>query len=349
MSLRRSREFDESNVGPSSRKVRFNDNVRNRSDSDDEEDLERRKKRHGEVNLDGYGSQDSLDEESDDDKSEKDNEEEEDDMFAEAKPEKKETEQFIGQELDSREGFEHSEGIQIEAFNMKGDMELGNFDENDNFVWKQKDENSHHDSWMNGISRQEMEKAKKAQEKKERKSMEQAQKSDKKSSFQKSSDIKLELIKLMKPGETILSVLSRLKVKKPKFNTSKKSKAAESESSEDIEEKKKTIEKITELTEKLIDKGELDIYSARFEDLARTLKNERVLSATWKHGDPTDKQSQTLYEYKWKEVDEVYGPYSYHDMVQWNQQGYFEAGILIRQFESGDSFKAPEDEFFKNQ
>ncbi|KAK9720783.1 hypothetical protein K7432_003915 [Basidiobolus ranarum] len=332
------------------------------------EALEQPRRRRGAVNLDGYGSEAAS--------SESEGEEAapvEEDMFAE--PEPKPTQQLNmndieGQIFDSNtELNENGEPI-LEAFNMKEELEEGSFDSQGNYVRNKKDPNAFHDSWLEGVTKTDMEKAKKAQEKQDAIRRAQENKEHRELGQWTSEEMKKEILNLMKPGETVLNTLSRLnggRKKNPRIQQRKnKRKAdelnAESESPAQVaeeEKKKKAIERMTDLCDRMMAAGDFNIYEQTYEQIVRSLRLEDKIPDDWVPGTQllppfseipevdmsddvaTDVASNDLWEYKWVGVennDETYGPYPTSDMKSWKQQGFFYGGsIVVRRVNQADS------------
>ena len=94
----------------------------------------------------------------------------------------------------------------LDAFNMKGEMEEGRFDASGNFIRNATDADAVHDSWLEGVSRKEMKKAKEAHEKREEEMRRKARAEDE----LLTSDMLSTLITGMETGETVLEALARL-------------------------------------------------------------------------------------------------------------------------------------------
>ena len=59
-------------------------------------------------------------------------------------------------------GGKKSHAPKLDAFNMKNEQEEGRFDAQGNFVRKAADPDAVHDSWLEGVSKKDMKKAKEA-------------------------------------------------------------------------------------------------------------------------------------------------------------------------------------------
>lgn len=94
----------------------------------------------------------------------------------------------------------------LDAFNMRSEMEEGRFDATGNFIRNAADLDAVHDSWLDGVSRKEMKRAKEAHEKREEEIRRKARAADE----ILTSDMLSTLIFGMETGETILEALARL-------------------------------------------------------------------------------------------------------------------------------------------
>ncbi|KAF9913411.1 hypothetical protein BX616_010072 [Lobosporangium transversale] len=382
---------------------------------DDSDLLETRKTRRGGVTVVEYGSGgESSDDEAMDLKKKKTPvdeiftaeggeaitvEEEEEDMFADPdeierrKIEKKrkaalsgkgkskafDRSEIEGEDLDlnvlDENEFDSEGNPKIEALNMKAELEEGEIDENGNFVRKL-DPERFHDVWLEGVSRNEIEAARVAHERK----LKQAQTEEKEEAAKAMSkeDIYLELVNILRPSETVIEALQRLGGGKkagskgaknhPKKKGWQKNKAMDEDVPEtsvvspDVEgdKRKKLIEKLTDLSDRMMAMGHFDIYEETYEQIVRLLRKVDIIADDWEVGTPVLKpgeQAQAMleddplfastvsWEYKWanpsedQDADEIFGPFSGAEMKSWNDQGFFSQGILARRV--GDSTFEP--------
>ncbi|KAG9306189.1 hypothetical protein G9A89_016093 [Geosiphon pyriformis] len=329
------------NKDTSSKRVRFNQisvsqNIITTNLGDDqdevefnhEDSLEPAKVRRGAVKLEGYGS-DETDTSEDDGGArfqrrkglsgkKKDVEE---DMFASddddpgeksldgkhTKKGKSKTrylgmEDIHGQEFGSFDYDSESSETPLEAFNMKAEMEEGKFDEAGNYIRNKKDPNEFHDNWLQGVSRDDIKKARIAQEKQEKeKKLKEAQQHAEEPMDRVS--IWKELLTIMQPGENILEALQRLgggsasksKDKRGK-RVYKKKIVKQSENQDQViitiisdeedpqeSQRKRVIERLTELSDRLLSlsSGQLNVYEDTWEQILRNLKKERAVSDDW--------------------------------------------------------------------
>ncbi|KAJ3024080.1 hypothetical protein HKX48_007261 [Thoreauomyces humboldtii] len=184
-------------------------------DVDDSEDLELMKGRRGAVKMEGYDS------ESDSSGAEEDGAEvveEEGDMFADEAEAPlpaatgstnggKKEDKFL--RLESIEGQvwrddaeDFAGEVKLTPFNMEEEMEEGDFDESGHYIRK-RDEHLIHDSWLQGVTKNDMEKARAAHAKQEELANESEAEID---GVRDPNHIWLKAIHLMKPGESIPKV-----------------------------------------------------------------------------------------------------------------------------------------------
>ncbi|KAG5440506.1 hypothetical protein PCK2_000440 [Pneumocystis canis] len=229
----------------------------------------------------------------------------------------------------------------IEAFNMKTDFEEGKFDEDGNYIRNAPDVNAKHDIWLKGIKRSDIVKAKKAMEKKEQ---------EERLRLQTEKQWTLEglyesLLELLEVGETVIEALQRLGggLNRTRRWTTKHRKHVQvdinNEQSEEIQKRNKDIEQITELADRLMQRGYSEIYDLTREAIAREYQKET--GKVWKH--PHKEDEEPKYEYRWEGKDEIYGPYERYQIKSWYDQGFFtEQRIEIRK--KGDQiFQTLED------
>ena len=113
-------------------------------------------------------------------------------------------------------GSKKKHAPKLDAFNMKQENEEGRFDDQGNYIRKANDPDAVHDTWLEGLSKKDMKKAKEAEEKREEERRKRAIADDQ----VLTSDILATLITRLERGETVLEALARLgtgkKKEKPK-------------------------------------------------------------------------------------------------------------------------------------
>ncbi|KAI8149198.1 hypothetical protein BJV82DRAFT_505506 [Fennellomyces sp. T-0311] len=316
--------------GSSSKRVRFKSQRRRDSTSppadiefDHEDALEPVKKRRGQVNTEelsddeevggGVYSSGSDDDESDGEEKGKGKATAQDDddfdMFgdAPAEPQQKKSKgkrrldlsEIEGQELDSRdvdsEDEDGNKEPKLTAFNMRQEMEEGSFDQQGNYHVNKADPQAIHDRWLEGVSRKDMARAKDAQIKREQ--AEAVKEAERQANVpQTKTDVYRELVKYLKPGETVGQAIGKLSsnastAKVPKWkqklmekkNRNKKQTAPVSEADE--AERQRKVERLTELADQMMALGHFGVYDDSFEEMVVDLRRAGVVPPNWMPGD----------------------------------------------------------------
>lgn len=170
----------------------------------------------------------------------------------------------------------------LDAFNMKNEQEEGRFDAQGNFVRKAADPDAVHDSWLEGVSKKDMKKAKEAADKRDEETRQKRKEDD----AILTSDVLKTLIPYLERGETVLEALARLgrgkEKKKPKWQNKNKRKADDAmdvdheRPPEDAAEtrRREAVEAITGAADQLFTRGQTEIYDAEREVLMRQYSRE---------------------------------------------------------------------------
>lgn len=235
-------------------------------------------------------------------------------------------------------------GFRIEGFNMKSEMESGQFDEDGNYIRNKRDQFSQNDRWLEGnYSRKSIKEAQEAQRRREQAEMEREKKED--LEFPTVEHAMKQLAECLLPGETVLDALQRLGAA---------SKRAKEQRENAHDTSVAEFEKLTHVTGVLMSKfGQMNIYDEVYEGLVRVVRRANLVPENWDPSRNHNKfdaalmestsasQSQVLWQYKWtpaylaqmakaqgQKVDpetQVFGPFSQSDLCSWAQQGYFGA------------------------
>ena len=196
----------------------------------------------------------------------------------------------------------------LDAFNMKGEQEEGRFDDQGNFVRKAVDPDAVHDSWLEGVSKRDMKRAREAAERRDERERQRQREED----LVQTSDILKSLILRLERGETPLEALARLgrgkqkQKPKPKWHQqAHKSRSKKEDNGRDGEEeaameidkpnanpssnhdmgpgpdpdsaenhRRKTIDAITTAADQLLTRGQMEIYDTERESLQRYYSRE---------------------------------------------------------------------------
>lgn len=140
----------------------------------------------------------------------------EDDMFGEAF-QKKKKKALNRQDIEGQEWNQDQEDEEkFEPFNLEKEMEEGHFDESGYYVRK-KDELAIHDTWLEGITKKDMEKARDAQDKLNKIN------DDYQDVKKDANQLWLKVVNLLKPKETLTAALKRFGgTKEPVWKKKKK-------------------------------------------------------------------------------------------------------------------------------
>lgn len=199
-------------------------------------------------------------------------------------------------------GSKKSHAPRLDAFNMKSEQEEGRFDDQGNYVRKAADPDAVHDTWLEGLSKKDMKKAREAADKREDEQRHKRLEDD----ALLTSDVLGSLITHLERGETALEALARLNRSKPSNSTKQKSKSkwhanrnkrsaktAESGAADGVNDTTMTtdedpaptqspeetrrlaaIEAISTAADSLLTRGQAEIYDMEREMLTRLYKRE---------------------------------------------------------------------------
>lgn len=246
----------------------------------------------------------------------------------------------------------------IDAFNMKSEQEEGRFDAHGNFVRKATDPDAVHDSWLEGVSKKDMKKARGAAEKRDQERRQKIIEDD----AVLTGDVLKTLIPYLDRGETVLEALARLgrgkEKKKPKWQIKNKRKRAAEEGMDLDADKpeenptetrrREAVEGITGAADQLLGRGQTEIYEAQKEALIRQYGRET--GEQWV--DPpiaeteNEKGQPMQWEYRWSDArdgGEAHGPYDGSMMISWNEAGYFGDGVEFRRVGQGGDWSQSVD------
>lgn len=241
-------------------------------------------------------------------------------------------------------GGKKTHAPKLDAFNMRTENEEGRFDDQGNYVRKAADPDAVHDTWLEGLSKKDMKKAKEAADKRD----EDRRKRSAQDDAILTSDALSQLIRMLERGETVLEALARLgkgKDKKPKWQNKNRNRKKPENSVDDTSmgqddpaeaRRKEAVEAITAAADLLLTRGQPEIYDEERELLLRQYRRET--GEEWTEPDSSqtranDETETKLWEYRWSDARdgrEIYGPYEESMMRQWNEAGYFGEGVEFR-------------------
>lgn len=247
----------------------------------------------------------------------------------------------VDEELGAGSKKEHAP--KLDAFNMKSEQEEGRFDAQGNFVRKAADSDAVFDSWLEGVSKKDMKKAKDAADKRDEERRQLAIQND----AMLTREILSGLLPHLERGETVLEALARFgrgkAKKKPKWQNKTKAKrngaeAMDVEEPEDPAEtrRREAVEAITNAANQLLTRGQAEVYDAEKEALMRQFHRETGedwVDSSQNEDAGNDTEGTKHWEYRWsgaRDGGEAHGPYDGSLMVSWNDAGYFGDGVEFR-------------------
>ncbi|EPX72264.1 GYF domain-containing protein [Schizosaccharomyces octosporus yFS286] len=231
--------------------------------------------------------------------------------------------------IDSEGEGRDSGKSKVTPFNLKEDMEEGDFDENGNFVRKSNDPHDQYDAWLSGdvSSKRSIAAAKRAEFTRKQdahKKMLSDVEELKRLPFHTVPEALSFLIVRMEPDENVLSFLQRQSISTLMTNRARKQKntsehvSLERQSADEY--RKRLIETITGCITFLEDRTKIEsLYSETKEALQRLF--QRITHEAWKP--PTVDTEKPSFSFKWEGDEGIYGPYSAAQMQAWDNQGYF--------------------------
>ncbi|KAN0068054.1 hypothetical protein V8E54_013982 [Elaphomyces granulatus] len=245
----------------------------------------------------------------------------------------------------------------LDAFNMRVEQEEGRFDDQGNYVRKATDPDAIHDSWLEGVSKKDIKRAKEAAERRDA----ERQQRDLENDSILTADILRTLITRLQRGETVLEALTRLGKglhKKPKWRTKQKNRGKSNANPNGMEDqemaeddpaevaRKQEIEIVTGAADMLLTRGQIDIYDVEREMLTRQFRREtgeewvdpspkssgETAANTGSNGGISTPESK-MWEYRWSDTrdgGQTHGPYDGATMQLWSDAGYFGEGVEFR-------------------
>jgi CD2 antigen cytoplasmic tail-binding protein 2 len=242
----------------------------------------------------------------------------------------------------------------LDAFNMRAEQEEGKFDDQGNYIRKAADPDEIYDSWLEGLSKKDIRRAKEAAEKREAERKER----DRLNDSILTADALRTLITHLQRGETVLEALARIgkgAPKKPKWQAKKnknrsKQNGAQAEDTEMTEDdpneasRKQAIETITGAADILMTRGQTDIYDTEREMLTRQYRQETGegwVDPPSESTAPTSAEEEpVMWQFRWSDARDggvEHGPYDSQTMESWKSAGYFGEGVEFRKVgDTGD-------------
>lgn len=266
--------------------------------------------------------------------------------------------------------IEYDGDIKITPFNMEDEMEEGHFDKDGMFIFS-RDKADIRDNWLDNIDWVKL--------RPNKPSLDNSRDSEASGDTDKVDVLSIygEMLEIMRPGETVLACIKRLGGGKRDSTINrwkKKKQEDEPDSTEESAKNKEQLLKMTELADRVISTGDMDVYQQSFERLTflRERKEERVDRAAESPSfdmfadevdpakvqepssteqDAEEKEStssgaataegedEMMWEFKWEDTEDapIYGLHTSSQMLQWVQEGYFQDGVWVRKAHERDA------------
>ncbi|KAI9571356.1 hypothetical protein HD554DRAFT_2214112 [Boletus coccyginus] len=229
-------------------------------------------------------------------------------------------------EDDARRRKQAGMGYELSSFNMREEMEEGKFAADGTYV-KTFDPHAVHDRWMDGLDDKEIKIARRMKRQQERIQRERikAEERELEQSGGKSA-LEIQLVGMLKRGETVLEALQRLGARSKK-NSGKHTNSKSKDDSSMMVDKQPPkgmidIDLITHLASNIMSLGDTDIYSKTYEELVRNVRSSGQVKDDW-----LPPSADVKYEYMWivpgQQPGESYGPFGEEDMKTWFKASYF--------------------------
>ncbi|KIJ69318.1 hypothetical protein HYDPIDRAFT_105914 [Hydnomerulius pinastri MD-312] len=246
-----------------------------------------------------------------------------------------ESEQESGEEEDEPEDEDDAErkkregmGFELSSFNMREEMEEGKFAADGTYV-KAFDPHAVHDRWLDGFDEREIKKARRKKRQQDRIQREKvkAEERELEQSGGKGA-LEIQLVGMLKRGETVLEALQRLGAKsKNSQNTKKQTNGKSKDNSAMAVDKEPAkgmsdIDLVTHLASNIMSFGDTDVYSKTYEELVRAVRSSGQVHPDW-----VPPSADVKYEYRWdipgQQPGESFGPFSEEEMKMWHKAAYF--------------------------
>lgn len=253
--------------------------------------------------------------------------------------------------------------IKITPFNLKEEQQEGSFSKDGNFVWNKKDEVK--DAWLDDVDMQKV--REKTTEEREAEEAAAEAEDEAQANYSEFNNYK-QMIELMRPGESVAKSLRRLGGGQKAVSQSQRWKKKKAGAVEDPKEKenKEQMLKLTGIADEILTRsGNMEIYEMTYEGILFKIKAEEEKKVGKKaaipdnvddddaldmfadnlDGDAKKKMEEAAptkekedpvlddvsWEFKWKTEDaELHGPHTSQKMLDWQESGFFDAGILVR-------------------
>ncbi|KAI4155313.1 MAG: hypothetical protein LQ340_001078 [Diploschistes diacapsis] len=251
----------------------------------------------------------------------------------------------VGSDMDEElgAGSKKKHAPKLDAFHLRAEQEDGGFDEHGNYVRKAQDPDAVYDTWMEGVSKKDLKKAREAQARRENQQRQKRLEDDSVTT----GEVLKTLISHLDKGETILEALARLgrnqtkkPVKRQSRNKNRRSHQMDVDPDMRVEDptaakRREAVIAITGAADILLIRNNSEVYEADRELLIRMYGRETREEWVEDTADVVEKEPRQ-WEYRWSDArdgGEAHGPYDSVTMQQWSDAGYFGEDVEFRRAE----------------
>lgn len=253
------------------------------------------------------------------------------------------------------DGMSRQEGdIKMTAFNMEEEKELGHFDKQGHFIWT--NEKEVRDNWLDNIEWEKITPKKyNLVDDDEMKGLGESD-SDNEEEVNEIETYK-KIITYMKPNESINKALRRLGGASSKLSSVERLKLKKA----GLLNNNKDVTDLTELANKLLTTGNMDIYQETYENIKIIIEKhenkskpptldmyaddfevseKKKLNNEGQEGSSkTDTPTELKWFFKWDQnKDDIEGPFDTMQMYKWSKDGYFKSGVWVRKNNEDTNF-----------
>ena len=251
--------------------------------------------------------------------------------------------------------------VKITPFNLKEEREDGDFSADGAFIWKKTKEVN--DAWLENIDWVKVKEVTSAEEKRQEA---QDKKEDEAEAAYNENETYSEILKLMKPEETVAKAIRRLsgasggpgqqrimQQKQRKLQQKLKKGQPLSKDEEALNASRADMTKLSGLADAVLSRsGNMEIYEETFEKISYRLQQSEddaldmfgdeldgkpveEIEATKEAMDVND---EVQWEFRWENTEsaEIHGPHSSTEMLKWQESGFFSKGVYVRKIGAKD-------------
>lgn len=243
--------------------------------------------------------------------------------------------------------------VKITPFNLKEEREDGDFSADGAFIWKKTKEVN--DAWLENIDWVKVKEVKEAEVRKKEALDEEEDRAE--AAYDESETYK-EILKLMKPEETVAKAIRRLSgasggqqriVLQRQRKIEQKIKKGQSLTKEEeaLQASRADMTKLTGFADAVLSRsGNMEIYEETYEKISFRLQQDeddaldmlgdkldgKPAEEIESNREAMDLNEEVQWEFRWDntETAEIHGPHSSTEMLKWQESGFFQKGVYVR-------------------